>query len=161
MKKVILIGMLLLFSSALSEVLAQRGKQQDRNRQEQVRRGDRGQNRGKFTPVNNRRGQKRKVNRVVVNNNWRNYGRSVTLRDRGFYDFDSRRGRRVYVRRGLRPSNGHIWLAGHWSFNARIGRDVWVDGRWVVRRNNHRWRAAHYERVNDRRVWVDGCWIRL
>ena len=162
MKKVLLVGLLLLFSSALTEALAQRGRQQDRNRQEQVRRGDRNQGRGKFTRVDHRRrGQNRRGNRDFVANNWRNFGGGRTLRGRGYYDFDFRTGRRVWVRRGLRPSNRHIWLAGHWRFNPRLGRDIWVDGRWVVRGRNHRWRPAHFERINGRRVWVDGCWIRI
>ncbi len=162
MKKILLIGLLILFGSALSQTFAQRGRQQDRNRQERVERNDRGQDRGRFRPnENRRRGQQRWRDREYVANNWRNYGGSRTFRGRGHYDFDFRRGRRVFVRRGLRPSNRHIWLAGHWRFNRRLGRDVWIDGRWVVRARNHRWRPAHYERIDGRRIWVDGCWIGI
>ena len=162
MKKIILIGMLVLLSSTASEVLAQRGRQQDRNGQERLERDDTGQGRDRFKLYDNRRrGQHRRRDRDYVVNNWGNYGNLRNFRDRGFYDFDFRRGRKVWVRRGQRPSNRHIWLAGHWRFNRRLGRDVWIDGRWVVRGRNHRWRPAHYERINGRRIWVDGCWIRI
>lgn len=119
--------------------------------------------RGKFTPVNNRRrGRSERVvdYRYGRNNGWVNYGRAGTV-GRGYYDYydyDFRRGRRIAIHRGLRPSNRHIWVGGHWRYDPRLGRDVWVDGRWSLRRANHRWAPGRYRVFNGSRIWVDGCW---
>ncbi|MFY0593677.1 hypothetical protein [Roseivirga sp.] len=184
MKKALLTIAILLFTGLSVDVLAQRKRSDDRKPRKEATLNNKNRN------ANNRDSRKNKVsnsrdkrnNRVYVKNNrrdnrvvrvvdrrvsrdrgWRNYGYSSTDRNsRRYYDFDSRRGRRILVNRGYRPSNRHIWLAGYWSYNPRIGRDVWIDGRWTIRRANHRWIAGHYQRVNGLRVWIDGCWtIRL
>ncbi|MBO6660723.1 MULTISPECIES: hypothetical protein [Roseivirga] len=176
MKRVILLsGILLMFFSA-SDMLAQRGRQDDRrrgDRKEDVRRDNRkgddrrrdGRNNGYRD--NDRKGRKDKygrtvkvVDRRVYRNNGRRYNnRPVVVRNtRVYYDYDFRRGRRIKVNRGYRPSARHIWISGYWTYDRRLRRDVWVDGYWSVRRNNHRWVPGHYRRFNGVRIWIDGCW---
>jgi len=98
--------------------------------------------------------------RVSRDRGWRNTGSSITVGfgNNRFYDYDFRSGRRFLVNRGYRPSNRHIWLAGHWRYNPRLRRDVWVDGLWSIRRANHRWIPGRYQRLNGVRIWVDGRW---
>lgn len=120
---------------------------------------------GNRVSVNSRNSKKSRTVRVVdrrvtSNRGWSNYGYSSSGRydSRRFYDFDSRRGIRILVNRGYRPSQRHIWVAGHWRFSQRFGREIWVDGSWSIRRSNHRWVKGHYQRVNGLRIWIDGCW---
>ncbi|OEK06409.1 YXWGXW repeat-containing protein [Roseivirga misakiensis] len=184
MKKALLTLAILLFTGLSVEVLAQRKRSDDRSPRKEATLNNRrdadlrnSRNNRNSNIRNNKRNNKayvknnRRADRVVRvvdrrvsrDRGWTNYGYADTRRNnRSYYDFDARRGRRILVNRGYRPSNRHIWLAGYWSYNPRLRRDVWVEGRWAIRRANHRWIAGHYQRVNGRRVWIDGCWtIRL
>ena len=187
MKKALLTIAILLFTGLSVDVLAQRKRSDDRkprkevtlNNKNRVGNKNNAKNRGSNYDDRNRRddrgyskntkSNKQRVVRVVDrrvsrSNGWRNYGYSDTQRNnsRRYYDFDSRRGRRILVNRGYRPSQRHIWVAGHWRYNPRFGRDIWVDGGWDIRRANHRWVEGHYRRVNSIRIWIDGCWsIRI
>lgn len=149
-------------------------KNYSNNRNSQVNNRNRGSNKkysnantrgGNKNYSNNRRSKDNRIVRVVDrrvsrNSGWRNYGYSNSGRydSRRFYDFDSRRGVRILVNRGYRPSQRHIWVAGHWTFSQRYGREVWIDGRWSIRRSNHRWVAGYYQRANGLNIWIDGCW---
>ncbi len=162
MKRVILLlsGILIMFFSA-SDMFAQRGrKANDRNKKEEVQRDNRGRD--------DRNGRKDKygrtvrvINRNVYRDNGRRDARAYRPVDRNsgvYYDYDFKRGRRIAVTRGFRPSARHIWISGYWQFNPRLRRDVWVDGYWSLRRTNHRWVSGHYRAFNGVRIWVEGSW---
>ena len=183
MKKALLTIAILLFTGLSVDVLAQRKRSEDRkprkeatlnsknrgsnknysnNRNSQVNNRKRG---GKKSYSNNRKSKDNRIVRVINrrvsrDRGWRNYGYSNSGRydSRRYYDFDSRRGIRIFVNRGYRPSQRHIWVAGHWKFSQRYGREVWIDGRWSIRRSNHRWVQGYYQRVSGLRIWIDGCW---
>ncbi|MES2692646.1 MAG: YXWGXW repeat-containing protein [Verrucomicrobiota bacterium] len=56
-----------------------------------------------------------------------------------------------------RPSGGHVWVPGYWSF--RGGRHVWVGGHWVSPpRNNLVWVPARWEARGGRYVLLEGYW---
>ena len=162
MKKVLLTISILLFAGLTADVLAQRNRPEDRRpRREETLNNRRGDRNG-FRANNRNRNRKERIvdQRVYRNRGWQNYGYSDTFGNRRgrFYDYDFRRGRRIVVNRGYRPSRRHIWVAGHWRFSRRLGRDVWMDGRWALRRAHHRWIPGRYQRFNGVRVWIDGCW---
>ena len=170
MKKRILFIEILLLGFVAQDALAQRGRRDDgrgRERREDVRKNDRRNDRpgkkGKFTPVkNDRRHDNRSYRgRDDRRSGWKNYGRSTSVSARGYYDYDFRRGRRIAVRRGVRPSSRHIWVSGHWRFDRRLRRDVWIGGHWSKRRTYHRWVPAHYAVLGGVRIWVEGCWTRV
>lgn len=176
MKRVILLsGILIMFLSA-SDIMAQRGRQDnrgrnDRDRREDVRRDDRRGNDHRRDDRNyrgnDRNGRKDKygrtvrvVDRRVYRDNGRRYDRRpvVVRNTRVYYDYDFKRGRRVQVNRGFRPSTRHIWISGYWTYDSRLRREVWIDGHWSLRMSNHRWIAGHYRVFNGVRIWIDGSW---
>ncbi|WP_420385330.1 hypothetical protein [Roseivirga sp.] len=170
MKRVILLsGILIMFFSA--DILAQRGRQDNRgrrDRKEDVRRNDRGRD--------DRDGRKDRYGRTVKvvdrrvyrdnGRDFRNRNNGRRFNDRGYYtrnsrvyyDYDFKRGRRVKVNRGYRPSNRHIWVSGYWHYDRRLRRDIWIDGHWSLRLSQHRWMPGHYRVFNGVRVWIEGCW---
>lgn len=163
MKRALLTIAILLFTGLSADLLAQRTRQDNRQpRREEALNNKR---EGK-KPKNNNRGYKaertsRVVDRRVTRDRgWSNYGYSNTVGRSNvrYYDYDFRTGRRIQVNRGRRPSNNHIWIAGHSRYSPRFRRDVWVDGRWSIRRANHRWVPGRYQRLNGVRVWIAGCW---
>lgn len=162
MKKALLTISILLFVGLSADVLAQRNRPGDRKpRREETLNNRRDNKRGFKQKNRNRRREERVVShRVYRDRGWRNSGYSDTYGNRRgrYYDYDFRRGRRIVVNRGYRPSKRHIWVSGHWKYSRRLGRDIWVDGRWAVRRAYHRWVPGRYQRFNGIRIWVDGCW---
>ena len=165
MKRALLTIAILLFTGLSADVLAQRTRQDSRKPRKEETLNNRRE--GK-KPKNNNGYRVERISRVVDrrvtrDRGWRNYGSSNTVglrntRNVRFYDYDFRRGRRVLVDRGYRPSNRHIWVTGHWRYSPRFRRDVWVDGHWSIRRANHRWIPGRYQRLNGVRIWVEGCW---
>lgn len=162
MKRALLTIAILLFTVISSDLMAQRDRQDDRRprREEALNKRRGGQNNYRKNNRNRNRKERLVDHRVYRNRGWRNYGSSNTYgyRTVRYYDYDFRLGRRIAVNRGYRPSNRHIWVAGHWRYNPRYDRDVWVDGCWTVRRSNHRWVPGRYKRLNGNRIWFDGCW---
>ena len=65
-------------------------------------------------------------------------------------------GKRNY--RGRRPSVRHVWADGYWRYNRRIGRKVWISGRWIVRAPQRVWVPGCYTWNGRRRVWSPGYW---
>lgn len=178
MKRVILLsGILIMFFSA-SDILAQRRKQENRdrgNRKEDVRkndRNDRNKDRGREFNKNDRNHRNnsskdrfgrdvRLVNRRVYKDNRRPVYNTRIVSNRNsrvYYDYDFRSGRRFKVNRGFRPSNRHIWIAGNWNYDRKLRRDVWVGGHWSLRRSFHRWIPGHYQVFNGTRIYIEGCW---
>lgn len=55
------------------------------------------------------------------------------------------------------PSNGHVWIAGHWGW--RGGRYVWVSGHWLApARHGALWVSGHWHKSGNRYLWVEGHW---
>ena len=174
MKRVILLsGILLMFFSA-SDMLAQRGRQDNRGRgdkKENVRNNDRRGSEDRRDDRNYRNNDRdgrrdkygrtvRVVDRRVYRDNGRSFNnRPVVVRNRNVYfDYDFKRGRRIQVNRGFRPSARHIWVSGYWAYDARFRREIWIDGHWSLRLSSHRWVPGHYRIFNGARIWIDGCW---
>jgi len=60
---------------------------------------------------------------------------------------------RVVVVKGTCPSAGHVWIAGHYEWEANAY--VWVKGRWVVPpRGKRGWRAGTWHKG----AWTPGRW---
>lgn len=176
MKRVILLSAILIMFFSASDMLAQRGRQDNRgrgDRKEDVRRDDRRGNdrrrddRDDDFRRNDRDGRKdrygrsvRVVDRRVYRDNGRVYrNRPVVVRNtKVYYDYDFKRSRRIEVNRGYRPSARHIWISGYWHYDSRFRREVWIDGHWSLRMAHHRWIPGHYRAFNGVRIWIDGCW---
>lgn len=173
MKRVILLSAILFLSFAASDLSAQRrgDDQRMRGRRENVSKDKSRKNDRDFRFKRKRK--ERLVDRdrfgrqvrVVNRNAYAWSGRSNRgnrwARDRRaniYYDYDFRRGRRIKVNRGIRPSNRHIWVSGYWQYDRRLRRDVWIGGHWSLRRTYHRWIPAHYQVFNGARIWIEGCW---
>ena len=161
MKRVILLSALLVIFFSASDMFAQRGgRGNDRNRREDVRNNDPRRDDQEFRKDKYGRSVRVVNTRVYRDNSRYENGRlrADSRSSRVYYEYDYRRGRRIAVNRGFRPSSRHIWISGYWEYNPRLRRDVWVDGYWSLRRSNHRWVDGHYRVFNGVRIWVDGCW---
>ncbi|MGD1846436.1 MAG: hypothetical protein ACFB10_13705 [Salibacteraceae bacterium] len=57
---------------------------------------------------------------------------------------------------------GHTWVAGHWKYNARRNRYIWVEGTWVRTRPGHRYQAGRWVAVRGGgHRWVSGVWVKV
>ena len=147
-KNILVIGVLAMVMLGTETLLAQRGRQDRRDRQE----------RDRFERRDDRRGGRNGRREKVVD---RRFVRYDGYRGSSYGPVRGPRGRDGF-RRGYRPSKRHIWIAGHYRYSRRLGRDVWRDGYWVVRNDrHHRWVPGHYIRRRGVRVWIPGCWVRF
>lgn len=176
MKRVILLSAILFLGFVSSDLSAQRSGEYQRRRgreenlsKDKFRKNDRdlrddrfrGKRREKFAKRDRFGREVRVVNRNAIawsGRSIRNNGWASDRRPTVYYDYDFRRGRKIRVNRGLRPSNRHIWVSGYWQYNRRLRRDVWVGGHWSLRRSYHRWVPAHYQIFNGAKIWIEGCW---
>jgi len=55
---------------------------------------------------------------------------------------------------------GHIWVAGHWKYNTKRNRYVWVDARWIKAKRGHQYVAGRWINVKGGYKWVPGHWSR-
>ncbi|MEL6192087.1 MAG: hypothetical protein AAFR66_08560 [Bacteroidota bacterium] len=65
----------------------------------------------------------------------------------------------VVVKKTCGPRN--IWVDGHWTYNRRANKYVWVKGRCVKRKRGHRWVAGKWVKVPRGWKWVPGVWVRV
>lgn len=171
-RRIQIVGIAIIALLTTGDLLAQRGRGTDRDRnrgnRDRVEKHDRGHdNHGRY------RNNHRKKDVVVVRNGrtervvrttrvsrpgYRNHGYPARGGYTVVYDYDFRRGKRFRLNRAPRPSVQHIWVAGHWRFSARLGRDIWVSGGWAIKSPRHRYVAGHYDRFGGRRTWIPGCW---
>jgi len=56
----------------------------------------------------------------------------------------------------LRPN--YIWIEGHWKWNRRHHRYLWVKGRTARKQRNKIWIAGHWTRVRSGWYYVQGHW---
>ncbi|MEM6763629.1 MAG: hypothetical protein AAF824_23035 [Bacteroidota bacterium] len=54
-----------------------------------------------------------------------------------------------------------VWIDGHWTYNRRVGRYVWIKGTCVKRKVGHRWVAGRWVKVARGWKWVPGRWARV
>ncbi len=140
MKKVILILMVGIMPALAFDGEAQRFRPNDRK--EGQTKASRNDNRESFNKFSNNRHDGKRREQLVRNTSHR---------------FDQRNKRSTRVRRGVRPSDRHIWVAGYWRFDHRYGRKVWVNGYWSIQRRHHKWRTGYYASSG----WINGGWIRV
>ena len=57
-----------------------------------------------------------------------------------------------------RPGAGHIWVDGHWKWNDRKNKYVWVQGKWYKPRRGYVYVAGRWKRTRKGHVWVEGYW---
>ena len=66
----------------------------------------------------------------------------------------------VVVRPGA-AKRGHIWVEGHWRWDKKLERYVWVTAGWVRSRRGHRYVPGHWLVVTGGHKWVPGHWTRV
>lgn len=64
----------------------------------------------------------------------------------------------VVVKKGPRPSRHHVWVGGHYTWNARRGKYVWVNGCWTRPRRGKVWVGGRWKRTRGGYVYVPGRW---
>ena len=55
---------------------------------------------------------------------------------------------------------GYIWVDGHWKYNKRHNRYVWVNAKYVRVKRGHAYVAGHWKSVPGGYKWVPGHWRR-
>lgn len=59
------------------------------------------------------------------------------------------------------PSVEHIWIPGHWQWQPNVGRHVWAQGHYVLRRTGMVWQPAQWHRRGPRWHYIPGHWRRF
>ncbi len=67
---------------------------------------------------------------------------------------------KVAVVKPKAPGKGHVWIDGHWKWNAKQNKYVWRKGHWVKKKRGHRWVAGHWVNAPKGHKWVPGHWAR-
>lgn len=57
--------------------------------------------------------------------------------------------------------SGHIWVDGHWKWNANKNKYIWVDGHWKSVKAGHEWQAGYWVAANGGHKWVPGRWVAV
>jgi YXWGXW repeat-containing protein len=68
---------------------------------------------------------------------------------------------KVIVVKPNHHKKGHVWIAGHWSWNKRTHEYHWVTAKWVKARHSQRYVAGHWKTVSGGHRWVSGHWARV
>jgi len=53
-----------------------------------------------------------------------------------------------------------VWIDGHWRWNNRTKRYVWVKGHCAKKKRGHAWVPGHWKKVPGGWRWVPGHWRR-
>ncbi len=169
-RNILIIGILSILMLSTDALMAQRGRQGQRNDRGDYRKETRDKpNRGKSRYDRGRSGSDRGKSGY---NRGQNGNRKVKVVNRSYVSYDGYRGGSYYrygssrdfqryqrYGKPYRPSLRHIWVAGHWKYSRRLDREVWIDGSWQARQNHHRWVQGHYSRRGGIRIWIPGCWV--
>ena len=67
----------------------------------------------------------------------------------------------VIIVKPAKPRPGRIWLEGHWKWNKRHHKYVWVTGRWMKAKRGHRWLKGHWIIAPGGHRWVPGHWKHI
>lgn len=60
----------------------------------------------------------------------------------------------------VRPHRNVVWVAGHWSWNARHARYVWISGRWIDTRPGFVWVDGRWGNTKHGWIYREGYWRR-
>jgi len=66
---------------------------------------------------------------------------------------------KVVVVKGRAPRRGMVWVDGHWSWNKRNMRYIWVKGRWAAPPRGKAWTVGSWKRSRKGWVYVPGRWV--
>lgn len=68
----------------------------------------------------------------------------------------------VVMIKPTRVKQNHIWVSGHWKWNAKRKTYVWADGYYVKKRRGYRYVTGEWVIVGARGYkWVPGHWVRV
>ena len=61
----------------------------------------------------------------------------------------------------VRPTVNAVWVNGHWIWNGRLGKYVWVKGSWMGGRKDYVWVDGQWKNTPDGWIYVEGSWRRI
>ena len=67
---------------------------------------------------------------------------------------------KVKVVKPAAPGPNDVWVTGGWTYNKRLNKYVWHDGRWARSKRGQRWVAGHWVKGRGGHRWVAGHWVR-
>ncbi len=57
------------------------------------------------------------------------------------------------------PSPDHVWIRGHYRWDANHAAYIWLPGHWQVHPAGYvRWVPGHWQQADGRWYWVEGHW---
>ena len=57
-----------------------------------------------------------------------------------------------------KPYPNALWISGHWKWNARTSKYVWVEGYWIKAKPGKVWVAGRWEKRRHGWIWIEGHW---
>lgn len=67
----------------------------------------------------------------------------------------------VVMAKPTQPGPNSIWIDGHWKWDKKKKKYVWVPGHWMKARPNRYWVPGHWATVPEGVVWIPGHWTRI
>ncbi len=55
---------------------------------------------------------------------------------------------------------GFTWIAGHWTYDIKKRKYVWVSGKYIEAKKGQIWVSGHWEKVHGGYKWIPGHWKR-
>jgi hypothetical protein len=65
---------------------------------------------------------------------------------------------KVIIVKPDRPGQDHVWIDGHWKWNKKLRKYVWIRGGWVKARRGHVWVPGKWQELPDGWKWIPGRW---
>ncbi|MTI32452.1 YXWGXW repeat-containing protein [Xanthovirga aplysinae] len=65
------------------------------------------------------------------------------------------------VKKSKKVRKGHIWVDGHWKWNKRRNKYVWVEGNWVKKRRGYKYKPGSWVKTRGGYKWKPAIWIKL
>lgn len=65
---------------------------------------------------------------------------------------------KVIVVKPAKTKAGHFWRNGHWKWNKKQNKYVWVKARWVKNNKGHHWIPGKWKQSPKGYIWVKGHW---
>lgn len=60
--------------------------------------------------------------------------------------------------RSERPDINYIWVEGHWQWNRRKEKFIWLPGHWIKKKDGRIWISGSWERTRRGWVWSESYW---
>ncbi|MCH8904121.1 MAG: YXWGXW repeat-containing protein [Bacteroidetes bacterium] len=68
---------------------------------------------------------------------------------------------RVVIVKPVHHPHGKVWIDGHWRWERRHHKYIWISGHWTKKHHGKKWVPGHWSHVRGGHKWVPGHWKRV